>query len=175
MESAESLGLTQAEQDWTLHSLLPTEYWYQQAEKTQNPELKKVYRAAYEKAHAAWREHELTQAMTEEETERCRVWAQWMSAKFQRTSSAIEGRNGCLSLMHHHGRGLSARRLKTLTVLHNFDTRRGDGTTPAERLFETKFPDLFEWLLGEIGPLPQPRKARQPCKYNSLNLQTVAA
>ena len=174
-ESAETLGLAPEEQDWAIRSLLPVEYWYQQAEKAQNPELKKVYRAAYEKAHAAWREDPVTRDMPEEETERCRVWAEWMSAKFQRASSAIEGRNGCLSLMHHHGRGLSDRRLKTLTVLHNFDTRRGDGTTPAERLFETKFPDLFEWLLGEIGELPLPRKARLPRKYNSLNLQTVAA
>lgn len=174
-ESAESLDLSPPERDWTLYSLLPVEYWHQQAEKAQNPELKKVYRTAYEKAYAAWKEHPITRNLSEERIEQGRAWAEWMSAKFQRTSSAIEGRNGCLSLMHHHGRGLSDRRLKTLTVLHNFDTKRGDGKTPAERLFKTEFPDLFEWLLGEIGELPLPRKARESRKCNSLNLQTVAA
>ncbi len=54
-----------------------------------------------------------------------------MIAKFQRASSAVEGRNGFLSQMHHNGRGISGRRLKVLTVIHNFVIRRPDGTTAA--------------------------------------------
>jgi hypothetical protein len=48
---------------------------------------------------------------------------------FQRSSSAVEGRNGQLSL-HHHGRHrLSDRKLAALTAVHNFHIRRADGTT----------------------------------------------
>ncbi len=40
-----------------------------------------------------------------------------------------------LSRLHHTSRGLDAQTLAVLTVIHNFDIRRGDGTTPAQRLF----------------------------------------
>ncbi|MBA3924127.1 MAG: hypothetical protein H0X31_21480 [Nostocaceae cyanobacterium] len=87
------------------------------------------------------------------------VWAQWLCSKYQRTSSAIEGRNGCLSLLHHTGRGFSPQTLQVLTVIHNFDTRRADGTTPAQRLFGQTFPYLFEWVVDDFGDLPLPRKS----------------
>ncbi|MGK5091388.1 DUF6399 domain-containing protein [Deltaproteobacteria bacterium TL4] len=45
-------------------------------------------------------------------------------------------------------RGLSSTRLKALTVISNFDSRRDDGTAAAERLFGRSFPDLFTWLVG---------------------------
>jgi hypothetical protein len=47
-----------------------------------------------------------------------------------------------------------------LTVLHNFWSRRGDGTTAAERFFEQKPQDLFEWLLDEMPDLPHPAQKR---------------
>ena len=34
-------------------------------------------------------------------------------------------------------------------------TRR-DGSTPAERLYGEPFPDMFDWLLGQMGALPPP-------------------
>jgi hypothetical protein len=71
-------------------------------------------------------------------------WAQWMCAKYQPTSSAVEGRNGYLSGLHHAGRGLGEQNLRVLTTIHNFDLKRADGTTAAQRLFERRFPDLFE-------------------------------
>jgi hypothetical protein len=77
-----------------------------------------------------------------------------MIAKFQRASSAVEGRNGFLSQMHHNGRGISGRRLKVLTVIHNFVIRRPDETAAAQRLYETDFPDLFEWLITQMPELP---------------------
>ena len=55
--------------------------------------------------------------------------------------------------------------LQVLTVIHNFDLKRADGTTAAQRLFGHEFPDLFEWMLTQVGDLPPPRrsaKARQP-------------
>jgi len=53
----------------------------------------------------------------------------------QRTSSAVEGRNGYLSRLHHSHRGFTEQTLKVLTVIHNFDLKRDDDTTAAQRLF----------------------------------------
>jgi hypothetical protein len=78
-------------------------------------------------------------------------------AFFQRSSSAVEGRNGQLALKYHNLHRLSGRKLKCLTALHNFDTRRPDGTTPAQRFFEAKHPDLFEHLLETLKPPGRPR------------------
>ena len=61
-------------------------------------------------------------------------WAIWMVSKFQRTSSAVEGRNGYLSQVHHNRRGLSTKRLKVSTVIHNFALKRSDGTTEAREV-----------------------------------------
>ena len=77
---------------------------------------------------------------------------------FQRSSSCVEGRNAQLSLKHHGIHRLSPQHLMALTVVHNYDTRNKDGTTPAERFFEALHNDLFEWLLKNM-PFPvRPRK-----------------
>jgi len=47
-----------------------------------------------------------------------------------------KGRNGYLAFVHKANRGLSEQRLKVLTVVHNFDIKSYDGTTPAQRLFD---------------------------------------
>jgi hypothetical protein len=87
-----------------------------------------------------------------QEAERqCREWSGW----FVRSSSAVEGRNGQLSLRQHGLHRLSARKLGALTALHNYWIRRGDGTTAAERFFGQKPADLFEWLLER---LPEPAR-----------------
>jgi hypothetical protein len=79
--------------------------------------------------------------------------AEQCATLFQRSSSCVEGRNGQLALCHHSLHRLSEKRLRALTVLHNFFIRRPDGTTAAERFFETKSGDLFEWLLDRL-PFP---------------------
>lgn len=76
---------------------------------------------------------------------------------FQRSSSAVEGRNGQLALKYHTLHRLSDRRLASLTAIHNFDTRRVDGTTPAERFFESKHPDLFDHLMARMKSFGRPR------------------
>ena len=162
-------------QDWVLYSLLPVLYWHQQMEKAQNRSLRRAYRKAWERALAACQAHPLTPALTQDQIQHWESWARWIVSKFQRASSAVEGRNGWLSQMYHNGRGLTPQRLKALTVIHNFELRRSDGTTAAERLFETSFPDLFEWVLGRMGELPLPRRTRERVKSNPLNLQTVPA
>jgi hypothetical protein len=80
---------------------------------------------------------------------------------FQRASSAVEGRNGYLAQMQHNQRGLPKQRYKVWTVLHNFDCRAADGTTPASRFFRRTFPDLFETVLSHIEALPRPRQRDQ--------------
>ncbi|MFZ4622622.1 MAG: DUF6399 domain-containing protein [Rhodoferax sp.] len=83
------------------------------------------------------------------------------------------GRNGRLSQMYHNGRGLTKKRLAALTVVHNYGLKRADGTTAAERLFGSPFPDVFEWLISQMGELPLPRKPRKRIKRNPLMLQGV--
>ena len=85
--------------------------------------------------------------------------AEECAAFFQRSSSAVEGRNGQLSLKHHNLHRLTGRKLKCLTALHNFHTKRKDGTTPAQRFFENKHPNLFEHLLKTLKPPGRPRIA----------------
>ena len=84
-----------------------------------------------------------------------------MFRAFQRASSAVEGRNGYLSQMQHNHRGLPMRRYPVWTVVHNFDCRAKDGTTPAVRFFRRAFPDLFERILSQVDALPLPRKRHQ--------------
>ena len=88
------------------------------------------------------------------------VWgkkARQCAALFQRSSSCVEGRNGILSLKHHALHKLNVNKLQALTVLHNFFSSRRDGTTAAERFFEKKSRDVFEWLLGVIDLPVRPR------------------
>jgi len=76
----------------------------------------------------------------------------------------VEGRNGYLSLIHHSARGLSQRRLQVLTVIHNFDLKRSDGSTAAQRLFGRQQICLTIWLNTD---LPQPRKLETDTAQNA--------
>lgn len=160
---------------WLLFTLLPVMYWYLQLQKTQNPEMKKVYEATLRKAQAAYVALPPPLTLSKKDLEHWQDWAEWASANFQRASSAVEGRNGCLSQSYHNGRGLTSRRLRALTAIHNYDTRRRDGSTPAQRLYGEQLPDMFEWLIGQMGPLPLPRKARQHIVKSPLPINAVAA
>ncbi len=168
-------ALDEAHRQWLLYTLLPVVYWHQQFQKTQHSALKKRYRHAWQQALALCNAHPLTSSKTAEEMEQWLSWAQWICAKFQRASSSVEGRNGCLAQMYHNGRGLSLERLKALTVIHNFDLKRRDGTTAAARLFDTSFPDLFQWVVDHMGELPLPRESKGRSFSNPLNAKVVAA
>ncbi|MEE8391683.1 MAG: DUF6399 domain-containing protein [Anaerolineae bacterium] len=144
-------------------------------QKTRNPGMREVYEAALQKAQAAYADHPVTRTISKKELDRWRTWAKWASGNFHRASSAVEGRNGSLSQSYHNGRGLTSRRLGALTVIHNYDTRRSDGSTPAERLYGEQFPDLFDWLLDQMRALPLPRKSRQRIAHDPLAVSAVAA
>ena len=79
---------------------------------------------------------------------------------FQRSSSCVEGRNAQLSLRHHGIHRLSDRHLKAQTIVHNYYVKRRDGTTAAERFFDAKHKNLFEWLLENMDYPARPRKRR---------------
>jgi hypothetical protein len=86
--------------------------------------------------------------------------AQSLAYLFQRSSSAVEGRNARLSLRHQGIHQLSPAKLRALTVMHNFYSTRPDQTTAAERFFENKPLDLFEWLLNHMEVPARPRNRK---------------
>jgi len=100
--------------------------------------------------------------------------AQECADLFQRSSSAVEGRNGQLSLYHHHRHRLGTRKLAALTAVHNFHVRRPDGTTAAERFFGRIHTSLFEQLIEHVPLPPQPRRRRPP-RLRQPYLMPVAA
>lgn len=162
-------------QSWLLARCLPAVYWQQQLSKTSTPALKAAYQQAFNSAQQQLQQSPMVSTLTLAELDYWQRWAgDWVS-KFQRASSPVEGRNGCLSQLNHCTRGTPAQRLKVMTVIHNFDLQRADGTTAAERLFGASFPDLFEWALERSRPLPLPRKSRVRSKPKPLILQNVPA
>jgi DNA-binding transcriptional ArsR family regulator len=169
------LALDEPTQSWFQQQLLPVVYWQAQVEKTQTPALKTAYQQAFRQAQAVLLQHPLTATVTPSALETYHAWARDLAGQFQRASSAVEGRNGYLSQLNHCARGTPTQRLKVMTVIHNFDLKRADGTTAAERLFRTSFPDLFDWMVERMAPLPVPRKPRTPAKFNPLKLLTVPA
>jgi len=83
------------------------------------------------------------------------------------------GRNGYLSALHHANRGFTEQTLKVLTIIHNFDLKRDDGTTAAQRLFSKSFTDLFESINHNIAELPRPRQSQKTQKSKTLTVHSV--
>jgi len=146
---------------WAEEVLLPLVSWEHQVAHTRCAHRKAKIRHALEAMQGAFGHHALTQCLPPQALKEWHVWATQRVKAFQRTSSAVEGRNGYLSHMHHNHRGLPMQRYKAWTALHNFDCRAADGTTPASRFFRRTFPDLFETVLSNIDDLPRPRKRNQ--------------
>jgi Family of unknown function (DUF6399) len=115
---------------------------------------------ALEAVRGAFERHAITQRLAPQVLAAWTAWATDRVKAFQRASSAVEGRNGYLSQMHHNHRGLPKQRYKVWTILHNFDCRASDGTTPASRFFRRTFPDLFDTVLSHIEVLPRPRQRK---------------
>ncbi len=137
--------------------LQPYIYWKNQVDKTKNPKLKQSYKEAYENAELKFEIHLLT-PLSANRPEWV-AWAEWTVSDFQRSSSAVEGSDGCQSQLRHNGRGQPGNRLRASTAIHNFGLRRSDGTATAERLFRRDFPDISEWVIERMEELPEPRKS----------------
>jgi hypothetical protein len=153
--------LTPAWTQWIAEVLLPRMYWQAQRARTRCRRRKAKLVEAWDAVQTAFERHPITQQLAPAVLAGWETWASEHAKAFQRASAAVEGRNGYLSQMHHNHRGLPKGRYKVWTVLHNFDCRASDGTTPASRFFRRDFPDLFETVLSRINDLPRPRKRHQ--------------
>jgi hypothetical protein len=148
-------------QQWVEELLLPLMYWQEQRSRTRCPDQKAHIARMLQAVQEAFERHPCTRRLAPEVLAGWKEWASEHARAFQRTSSAVEGRNGYLSQMQHNHRGLPMRRYQVWTVLHNFDCHAADGTTPAARFFRRSFPDLFESVLSQIDALPLPRQRCQ--------------
>ena len=160
-QDMQQVPLTPMWKSWVEALLLPLMYWQEQLSRTRCPQRKAKLLQALEAVQAAFDRHPITQQLAPDVLESWKAWAAAQAKAFQRASSAVEGRNGYLSGMHHNQRGLPKDRYPVWTVLHNFDCRASDGTTPAARFFRRGFPDLFETVLAKIEDLPRPRQRNQ--------------
>jgi Family of unknown function (DUF6399)/Winged helix-turn-helix DNA-binding len=154
----EQIALTPRWKQWVDELLLPLMYWQDRLSHTRCPQQKAKMAQALETIQDAFERHPCTQRLAPEVLADWKAWAVEHARAFQRASSAVEGRNSYLSQMQHNHRGLPKRRYRVWTVLHNFDCRASDGTTPASRFFRRAFPDLFESVLAQIYDLPRPRQ-----------------
>ena len=157
----EQVALTPRWKGWVEELLLPRMYWQEQLRRTRCPRRKAKILQALEAVQDAFESHPCTGRLAPEVRAGWQAWAAKWAKAFQRASSAVEGRNGYLSQMHHTHRGLPKRRYKVWTVLHNFDCYASDGTTPASRFFRREFPDLFETILSQVDDVPRPRRRHQ--------------
>jgi hypothetical protein len=155
------MAMTPRWTQWADELLLPLMYWHEQRRRTRCPGQKAQIALVLQAVEEAFERHACTRQLTPELLAGWKAWAAEHAKAFQRASSAVEGRNGYLSQMQHNHRGLPTRRYQVWTVLHNFDCRAADGTTPASRFFRRSFPDLFERVLSQIDELPRPRQRRQ--------------
>lgn len=154
--------INEKEKQWLITCALPYVYWQIQLNRTQaklsNQDLRTYYKRRVEKAKRRCIGDNLTICMNLDRQEELLLMAHRLAITFQRASSQTEGRNGYLAFVNHAHRGIPKERLKVLTVIHNFDIQRADGTTPAQRLFDKQFPDLFEFLCQNVTGFKEPRQ-----------------
>jgi len=155
------VSLTSQWRGWVAECVLPLMYWQEQLARTRCPRRKAKLLEALKTVEEAVETHPLTHQLAPEVLAGWKAWAAEHARGFQRASSAVEGCNGALSQLHHNQRGLPKRRYKVWTVLHNFDCRAADGSTPASRFFRHEFPDLFETVLSKIDDVPRSRQRNQ--------------
>ena len=153
-----ALGLTQAQAQVVEQRLVPVAYLERAARKAARADDRAHLRDLAERLRsesdpAPTDLSPTRRAAVEQVTEEC-------ADLFQRSSSCVEGRNGQLALRHHNLHRITATRLEALTAVHNYFISRPDGTTAAERFFNAKPADLFEWLLDHLDMPARPASLR---------------
>ena len=123
-------------------ALLPLTYWHLHVLHTRCPSRKAQLLEALKAVQDTFDRHPITQQLAPDVLEGWKMWAAEQAKAFQRASSAVEGRNGSLSQMHHHQRGLPQRRSKVWTRRPPVAGRASEGSTPASRFCRRSFPDL---------------------------------
>ncbi len=177
------LVLTPPWRRWVKEALLPWAYWQCQVDRTRRPGRKAKMREVLEQVKEKFVQHPMTRRLSANVLADWCKWATEQAKAFQRevdptpdtTSSAVEGRNGYLSQMHHHHRGLPKRRYQAWRALHNVDCRDADGQTPASRFFRREYPDFFEAVLSQMGELPRPRQWKRDRPISQVKLRAVPA
>jgi hypothetical protein len=158
----EELELSEEQERIVKEKLVAGHYWAMAAQRTRTvQEKERLKELAEELQKAAWQGGGELLSLPEEERKEVQEVARQIAGLFQRSSSCVEGRNGRLSLQHHGHSRVSERRLKALTVIHNYVVKRSDGTTAAQRFFGQKHKDVFSWLLERMPDLPRPALKRQ--------------
>jgi Family of unknown function (DUF6399) len=168
-QRVEELELSEEGERQLKECLIAGHYWQAAAGKgrdaQQRQRLAEMGKGLLKKA---WAPGGALAGLDQEQKDKVQRVGQECALLFQRSSSCVEGRNGRLSLFHHGQGKLSSKRLQSLTVVHNYLVKRGDGTTAAQRLFEAKPPDLFDWLLKRMPDLPRPAAKRSNLHQNSV-------
>jgi hypothetical protein len=158
----ERLNLSAVQERAVREYVLPGLYWQREARRGRDPEQRRQRRELSTRLlAAAWSSDSPLGSLPLRERESLERVCREAVALFQRSSSCVEGRNGRLSLLHHGHGPLSAGRLQALTVVHNYLSRRADGTTAAERFFGSKPRAVFDWLLERLPDLPRPAQRRK--------------
>ena len=158
-----SWDLSKPIQQWMREQLIPGYYLASEASKAKTTEERDQLRKLSAQILARARDPTgLWGTLNTQQQADMEHKAQECAELFQRSSSCVEGRNGQLSLKHHALHHLTKRKLRALTVLHNYLVRRPDGTTAAERFYGLAPRDLFAWLLGRLSHPARPRASRSP-------------
>jgi hypothetical protein len=171
----EALSLAPTVEQAVYDNLIPAIYLHLVAQKVKNAE---------EKYDFQWRSEQLLtpllardgpfRGLEKEELELIEKVATECAQLFQRSSSCVEGRNGQLALFHHSLHRLSNRKLAALTTVHNYFVERPDGTTAAERFFDAKPKDLFEWVLERVDLPGRPAQKRSQPQQKTYLAQPAA-
>lgn len=160
-ERLEELRLSKEEEVLVREKLVPGHYWCKAAGRARTAEERKRLQEMGEGLkEEAWAKGGVLSSLSEERRKEVEGVAEEIANLFQRSSSCVEGRNGRLSLQQHGHSRVSTRRLKALTVIHNYLVKRPDGTSAAQRFFGQEHKDLFSWLLQRLPDLPRPAKKR---------------
>lgn len=163
MDELQLLQINNQIKRWFIDYLLPKIYWQQALRKIKYSPQRNYIKQQISLCNLI--ESQLSDTISNQDYECLKDKASYLSAKFQRSSSQVEGRNGFLSQINHNQRSFDNTRLEVMTVIHNFDTRGLDKKTPAERLFGDKitFDSLFDYIIQNIQELPRPRKRKIKC------------
>ena len=169
------LTLTPLWRRWVKEVLLPHAYWEAQLSRSRHRGQRAKISQTLEQSQERLDQHAMTRRIPARVLADWKTWATEQARAFQRASSAVEGRNGYLSQMHHNHRGLPKRRYRTWRALHNFDCHDTDGTTPASRFFRHEFPDFFEAVFAQVGELPRPRQRKRNQHLSQSKEEVVPA
>jgi hypothetical protein len=172
----EALALEPALETSLYQGLIPAIYLDRVAARSGDAERRRRLRETSARLLAPLRapDHPL-QALPAAERRRIEQVAAECADLFQRSSSAVEGRNGRLALYHHGCHRLSDRKLAALTAVHNYFIRRADGTTAAERFFGRPPDPMFESVLQRLRLPPRPARKRPRRSTDPGYLLPVAA